>query len=83
LIPGFAGVGTLLSGVLQGKGGMISGGAGSVLVSLILFALFASFLGGPAFLGRYWPVLLIALGLIGVAQYFFRNQTPGGQHASE
>lgn len=74
LIPGFAGVGTMLAGILEGKGRTIRDGAFSVLVSLILFAIFASFLGGPAFLGKYWPALLIVLGVIGVAQYLFQGR---------
>lgn len=74
LIPGFAGLGTMLAGVLEGKSRMLRDGAVTVLVSLILFAIFASFLGGPAFLGKYWPVLLIALGLIGVGRHFLDDQ---------
>ncbi len=74
LIPGFAGVGTMLAGLLKGKTRELRDGAISVLVSLVLFAIFASFLGGPAFLGRYWPILLIILGLIGIAQYFFHGK---------
>ena len=34
-----------------------------VLVSLILFVIFASFLGGRSLLGPYWPVLIILFGL--------------------
>lgn len=74
LIPGFAGVGTMLTGLLEGKGRVIRDGAVTVLVSLLLFAIFAAFLGGPAFLGKYWPVLLIVLGLIGIGQHLFRGQ---------
>ncbi len=35
-----------------------------LLYSLVLFAVFASFLGGWGLIGQYWPVLLILLGLI-------------------
>lgn len=63
LIPGFVGVGTLLSGIIAGKRGEISAGAWLIFISLILFAVFASLLGGPNLLGAYWPVLLIILGL--------------------
>jgi hypothetical protein len=64
LIPGFVGVGTALSGIIAGKRGEITAGAWLVLISLILFAIFASFLGGPNLFGDYWPVLLIGLGLL-------------------
>lgn len=74
LIPGFAGVGTMLMGALQGKGRVIRDGASTVLVSLILFAIFGSFLGGPFKLGKYWPVLLILLGLVNLVQYFVRQR---------
>lgn len=74
LIPGFAGVGTMLMGLLEGKGRVVRDGASTLLVSLILFALFAAFFGGPSFLGTYWPVLLILLGLISLFQYFFRGR---------
>ena len=64
LIPGFVGVGLILSGILSGgslqqsvhKGGHL------LVISAALFLIFGSFLGG--FWGRpLWPVLLIVLGL--------------------
>jgi hypothetical protein len=74
LIPGFVGVGTMLSGIIGGKRGEIAGGAWMVFISLILFAVFSSFLGGLNVFGPYWPVLLIALGLIVLAQGLFRKR---------
>ena len=64
LIPGFVGLGIILEGLLEGKlrGGLRKGGS-LVVISAILFLIFASFLGRPALLGTYWPVLLILLGL--------------------
>ena len=64
LIPGFVGVGIILESLLEGKlrSGLRAGG-GLVVISAILFVIFASFLGGPALLGTYWPVLLILIGL--------------------
>ncbi len=64
LIPGFVGVGIILSGLLgkePAKG--FREGMNVIVVSLIMFALFASFLGGRNLFGPYWPVLLIILGL--------------------
>lgn len=64
LIPGFVGLGTLLSGILAGKRGEILSGAWLIFISLVLFAVFAALLGGPNLFGAYWPVLLIVLGLV-------------------
>ncbi|MCX6029636.1 MAG: hypothetical protein NT169_10085 [Chloroflexi bacterium] len=74
LIAGFAGVGTVLMGLWTGRWKTIRGGLWSILISLILFAIFASFLGGPFSLGKYWPVLLILLGLLGLGRGFFRQR---------
>lgn len=64
LIPGFVGVGVFLSSLMEGR---ITYGLKEMLrllfISAILFGAFGSFLGGPAYLGEYWPLLLIALGL--------------------
>jgi hypothetical protein len=71
LIPGFAGVGVILEGLFSGRfGKALLGGGWTILVSLVMFAIFASFLGGPRLLGVYWPVLVILLGVIALVQYF-------------
>jgi hypothetical protein len=65
LIPGFVGVGTILSGLLSGKlAGALSGGIWLILISLIMFFIFGSLMGGLGALGAYWPVLLIVLGFL-------------------
>jgi hypothetical protein len=71
LIPGFVGVGVILEGLLGGHfgRGLVRGGW-LILISLVMFAIFASFLGGPQFLGVYWPALLILLGILALIQYF-------------
>ena len=77
LIPGFVGVGVILSGLLSGefRKGLREGGQ-AILVSVILFLVFGSFFGalglGP--LGDYWPVLLILLGLIALFRGLFRRR---------
>jgi hypothetical protein len=77
LIPGFAGVGTLLTGLIEGKGESIRAGFWMIIISLVLFAIFASFMGGPVSLGKYWPLLLILLGVVNLVKYFThsRNQS--------
>ena len=63
LIPGFAGVGRMLSGVL-GKDSRLAlrEGGNLIIASLVMFAIFSSFLGGRQLWGPYWPVLLILAG---------------------
>ncbi len=71
LIPGFVGVGVFLTGLLRGRlRQAIVGGGWLILISAVMFLIFSSFLGGPVLLGAYWPVLLILLGVIFLAQSF-------------
>jgi hypothetical protein len=64
LLPGLVGVGVILAGTLEGRPRQaLSGGGILVVISLVLFSIFASFLGGPRLFGLYWPILLILLGL--------------------
>lgn len=76
LIPGFAGLGVLLSGLLGGKDARqsVSSGFWLILISLVLFAIFGSLLGALEIRGRYWPTLLIVLGLL----VFAREAGRGG-----
>ena len=64
LIPGFVGIGVFLSSFMAGR---FTHGLKEMLrllvISAVLFGVFGSFLGGPAYLGEYWPLLLIVLGL--------------------
>ena len=66
LIPGFVGLGVLLSGLLGGEDTRqaVSGGFWLILISLVLFAIFGSLFGALEIGGRYWPALLIVLGLL-------------------
>jgi hypothetical protein len=75
LIPGFVGLGTILGGIL----GMdfrrsIEGGAWLIFISLLMFFIFGSFLGGPNLLGPYWPLLLVFLGLLILVRPLFRRR---------
>jgi len=63
LIPGFVGVGVILAGLFKGEFRQaLRDGGTLIIISLILFAIFGSFLGGLSILGDYWPLLLILLG---------------------
>ncbi len=67
LIPGFAGTGTLLAGVIQGKRKEIKEGGEAILTSAVLFVIFGALLGGlfsELALETYWPVILIVLGVV-------------------
>jgi hypothetical protein len=76
LIPGFVGVGMLLAGLFGGNGrSSIREGVRTILVSLILFAIFGSLFGALGFLGDYWPVLLILLGLLFLVQALTRRRS--------
>ncbi len=73
LIPGFAGVGTVLMGLLGvHTRRSIGGGLWLIGISLFLFAIFGSFLGGPNLLGAFWPLLLIVLGFAMLGRALFR-----------
>jgi len=64
LIPVFVGVGIMLAGLLSRQCRTVTGGIWVALIGLVLLAVFGSFLGGWEVMGRYWPILLILLGLL-------------------
>jgi uncharacterized integral membrane protein len=66
LIPGFAGLGEFLAGLIKWKKSEIFDGLKAMLISAVLFLVFGSFLGGMfgyVPFKQYLPYLLIALGL--------------------
>jgi hypothetical protein len=65
LIPGFVGVGILFSGLLEGRPAkaLVEGGW-PILISIFLFLLFGSFFGQIPWLGQYWGVFLIVIGVL-------------------
>jgi hypothetical protein len=75
LIIGFVGVGILLAGWLGGRAewGTHSGGT-LIVISLVMFLIFGSFLGGPQ-LGPLWPILLIVFGLWLIARPLLRARS--------
>jgi hypothetical protein len=73
LIPGFVGLGLFLAGVFGRKPAEMTAGLWQLAISLILFMVFGSFLGGPALLGKYWPVGLILIGLLVLVRGFTRR----------
>jgi len=64
LIPGFAGVGGILSGLLEGRGmRSFREGMTLIVISLVLFIIFGSIMGAFNTTGNLWPILLILLGV--------------------
>jgi hypothetical protein len=64
LIPGFVGLGVILSGLFSGQTAQsFRDGGRTIIVSLVLFVVFGTLLGG-SFTGVIWPALLIAAGVI-------------------
>jgi hypothetical protein len=64
LFPAFVGFGQIVSGLLSSRPQEVSHGLEAILVSAVLFGIFGAFLGGFTLLGPYWPLLLIAAGLL-------------------
>jgi hypothetical protein len=73
LIPGFVGIGIILAGVLEGHVRQALGAGGvTIVISVVLFLVFGSVLGGRAEFSAYWPILLIIGGLALLARRLFR-----------
>ncbi len=84
LIPGFIGVGVFVSQLLEGKPfkALVDGGW-PVLISLVLFFLFGSFFGDIPWLGPYWAVLLIVVGVLILLRPLTRIGQKRKPHATE
>jgi len=75
LIPGFVGVGVILGGLIdRNVRETLSAGLTLIIISGILFFAFGSAFGLRYDLARYWPVLLIALGLISLVRVIFSKK---------
>jgi hypothetical protein len=75
LIPGFVGVGTILVGLLgEHTRRNISHGLNLIVISTVLFLVFATFFGGISILGDYGAaVILILLGVYILIRGFLRS----------
>lgn len=75
LIPGFVGIGIMLSGLIDRDfKNRFFGGLSLLVISAILFFAFGSFFGMTPEISKYWPVLLVVLGLISLIRVFMKNQ---------
>jgi hypothetical protein len=80
LIPGFVGIGMVVMGLWEGKRSDVRGGLWLMLISAIMFVVFGALLGGLfggslGFLGKWWPVLLILLGVLSLVDYFTKPRS--------
>jgi len=75
LIPGFAGIGMLIANLLGAREKHpLRQAFDAIGTSLIMFAIFGAIFGGFGMLGPYWPLLLIAAGLlIGIRTLLRKN----------
>ena len=73
LIPGFVGLGIMLMSLMGGEGS-IKDGATLLFISFILLSIFGSFFGAIGLAGRYWPVLLILLGVVLMVRALFTKK---------
>jgi hypothetical protein len=85
LIPGFVGIGTVLTGVLgEDSRRNLGHGLNLIVISAVLFLIFAAIFQRLNILGAYGPaVLLILLGLYVIGRGLFRSRgSDRGQNAS-
>jgi hypothetical protein len=72
LIPGFVGVGIIISGIIdRNYKEAFSGGLIMLLISGMLFFAFGSAFGLEQEITKYWPVLLILLGVVALVRAMF------------
>lgn len=63
LIPSFVGIGLIITDwLIPGKQGMTPDGTKLIVISLAMFVVFGSFFSGFGGIGRFWPIVLIAIG---------------------
>jgi hypothetical protein len=81
LIPGFVGVGTILAGLLgENTRHNLARGLNLIVISAVLFMVFATVFGGIAILGDYGvPAILILLGLYVLIRGFVRSGSGYGR----
>lgn len=80
LIPGFVGIGLVLLGLVSSKERQsIAAGLWLMFISAVMFVVFGTLMGG--FRGpwrqlvSYWPLLLIAGGIVTLVQVMFRPRS--------
>jgi hypothetical protein len=85
LIPGFVGVGTILAGLLgEHTRRNLSHGLNLVVISSVMFLVFATFFGGLSILGDYGAaIILILLGVYVLIRGFVRSGSGTGYRGQD
>ena len=80
LIPGFVGVGSILTGLFgEDTRHNLGHGVNLLVISAILFLVFAAIMQRLSFLGPYGPaILLILLGMYVIGRGLLRSRAAGG-----
>jgi hypothetical protein len=79
LIPGFVGIGVLLSTLLGGETRRgYTAGLRLILISAIMLVIFVLAFSGQPSLVRYWPVLVILLGIWIIIRAILHRRPTGG-----
>ena len=74
LIPGFVGVGVILSGLLtRNRPHFESGGLILIAISALGFFIFGGMFGLPYDIGTIWPIFIIGIGFITLISAIFRR----------
>ena len=74
LIPGFVGVGQIIAAALGRSRGEARSGLNLILVSAVMFVIFAAIFGKLAMFGPYFPaIVLIVVGLWFLVRGFWRR----------
>lgn len=72
LIPGFVGLGIILSGLINRHfRSALGSGFSLIMISLVMFFIFGGSFGLDPQLLQYWPMLLIAFGLMLILNIIF------------
>ncbi len=74
LIPGFVGAGITLASIIKGNRKEIKDGLQLILISAVLFLVFGGFFGAFPPLSKYWPLLLVFIGLWQLGQTILRTR---------
>lgn len=76
LVPGFVGIGIVLMNLLGGKeeDSSLKAGGTLILISFILLAALGSIFGASVMASKYWPILLVLLGLVLMGRTLFTKK---------
>lgn len=75
LIPAFIGIGVIIGGIIdRNYKEPLTSGLTLILISAVLFFAFGHFFGLEPEITKYWPALLVVLGLISLVRALFSGK---------